>query len=466
MRGKRRSILKSKIRKELNLDTSLLHCLVILQNDDNFSEISNSFPNVQFHTHSGENLNNSEIEQLFQVCDFAFITNDDYLNSAFRYGLKTFTYNTDKDNDYKISLSTKVGRFNNEKCIEIINDYITDYQNINEKESEVVIILSHANTKRKLDLLEECVIESKKRGYDTIISSSINIPDHISELSDFVIVDRENPIITGEDFNKIGGLIFFWMDYPGYKHNYPVDYNHSYAVLKLMKNAIAIAKSNNYSISHLINYDFVIYDNLFEEHSKQLLDNDVYCYECNHDDGIGYNPSYMRTTLFSIRTEIFDKCFSHIKTKDDFCKERSSVLEELMYITFSENVKILRVNSERMYYGNIIDQIGTADFNISKLYDKDDNITLLNTYLYLSKDVNGNYYIFFLTYDNISLNIEINQGYNIDTNPNKIYVFRLEDKYLDQGFKVTIPEYEHEKVFNRETRFANCEVDENIIINL
>ena len=256
------------------------------------------------------------------------------------------------------------------------------------------------------------------------------------------------------------------MDYPGYKHTYPVNYNHSYAVLKLMKNAISIAKSNNYNISHIINYDFVIYDNLFEEHSKQLLDNDVYCYECNHDNGIDYNENYIRTTLFSIKTDIFDRCFGHIKTKDDFCSERSSVLEELMYIIFSENVKILRVNSEKMYYGNIIDQIGTADFNISKLYDKDDDIILLNTYLYLSKDNNGNPYIFFLTYDNISLNIQLNDGYNINTESSKIYVFRLENQYLEQGFKVTIPEYEYEKIFDLNTRFATCEVDENIIINL
>lgn len=466
MRAKRRSILKSKIRQELNLDTSLLHCLVILQNNENFEQISNSFPNVQFHIYSDSNLNNSEIEYLFQVCDFAFITNEDYLNTSFRYGLKTFTYNTDKDNDYKISLSTKIGRFNNEKCIEIIKDYITDYQTINKKNSEVVIVLSYADTKRKLDLLEECVRENKKRGYDVIISSSISVPDYISELSDYLIVDKENPIITGEDFDKIGGIIFFWMDYPGYKHTYPVNYNHSYAVLKLMKNAISIAKSNNYNISHIINYDFVIYDNLFEEHSKQLLDNDVYCYECNHDNGIDYNENYIRTTLFSIKTDIFDRCFGHIKTKDDFCSERSSVLEELMYIIFSENVKILRVNSEKMYYGNIIDQIGTADFNISKLYDKDDDIILLNTYLYLSKDNNGNPYIFFLTYDNISLNIQLNDGYNINTESSKIYVFRLENQYLEQGFKVTIPEYEYEKIFDLNTRFATCEVDENIIINL
>jgi hypothetical protein len=354
----------------------------------------------------------------------------------------------------------------NENPIDIIKDYINDYQTIVKKNDEVVIVLSYADTKRKLDLLEECVRENKKRGYDVIISSSISVPDYISDLSDYLIVDKENPIITGEDFDKIGGIILFWMDYPGYKHTYPVNYNHSYAVLKLMRNAISIAKSNNYSISHMINYDFVIYDNLFEEHSKQLLDNDVYCYECNHDNGIDYNANYIRTTLFSIKTDIFDRCFGHIKTKDDFCRERSSILEELMYVIFSENVKILRVNSEKMYYGNIIDQIGTADFNISKLYDKDDDIILLNTYLYLSKDNSGNPYIFFLTHDKVSLNIQLNDGYNINTILGKVYVFRLENKNLEQGFKVTIPEYEYEKIFDLNTRFATCEVDENIIINL
>ena len=118
MRAKRRSVLKSSIRKELNLDTSVLHCLVIIKYYENFSGIFDNLPGVQFHIYSDSNLNDSEIEDLFQVCDFAFITNEDYLNTSFRYGLKTFTYNTDKQNDYKITLSV------NENPIDIIKDYI------------------------------------------------------------------------------------------------------------------------------------------------------------------------------------------------------------------------------------------------------------------------------------------------------------------------------------------------------
>ena len=62
--------------------------------------------------------------------------------------------------------------------------------------------------------------------------------------------------------------------------------------------------------------------------------------------------------------------------------------------------------------------------------------------------------------------IKFHDGYNINTILGKIYVFRLENKNLEQGFKVTIPEYEYEKIFDLNTRFATCEVDENIIINL
>ena len=103
--------------------------------------------------------------------------------------------------------------------------------------------------KKKISILDECIDNSKSKGFKIILSSAIDVPKSLADKVDYLIIDKENPIITGDDLETIGGAIFYWINNPYFKNSYCMDMNHSYAVLKLIKNAaqnsIIITKRTN-----------------------------------------------------------------------------------------------------------------------------------------------------------------------------------------------------------------------------
>ena len=144
--------------------------------------------------------------------------------------------------------------------------------------NEVVIILSHADTTDKLEVLNQCVNAVKNQGYDVILSSHIKVPDIYYELVDFVIYDKDNPIIFYSEFPG-AATIFVWSQTEQYSQVYPFEFNHAYAVLKLIKNGIGVAYANGYEKAHFVNYDYVINNKeLLERHSSSLDNNDLYSY--------------------------------------------------------------------------------------------------------------------------------------------------------------------------------------------
>lgn len=124
---------------------------------------------------------------------------------------------------------------------------------------EVVIILSHADTIDKLEVLSQCINEVKRQGYDVILSSHIQVPDIYYDLADFVIYDKDNPIIYYSEFPH-AAHVMVWSTIEQYSQVYAFEFNHSYAVLKLIKNGIGVAHVNGYDKAHFVNYDYVIHN--------------------------------------------------------------------------------------------------------------------------------------------------------------------------------------------------------------
>ena len=94
---------------------------------------------------------------------------------------------------------------------------------------ELVAILSHADTPDKVSVLEECVNEIKKQGKKIIISSHISIPEHLYDIADYVIYDKENPIIRYDEYQSNQSVVFVWASYLEYflKFFHPLLHNHS-----------------------------------------------------------------------------------------------------------------------------------------------------------------------------------------------------------------------------------------------
>jgi hypothetical protein len=329
---------------------------------------------------------------------------------------------------------------------------------INNSEKDAVVILSYANSEDKIELLRECIYNAKKSGYKIILSSGFQLPEDIQNDVDYALFDKENPIITGDDLNKIGGAIFFWIKYPQFENSHCVDMNHSYAVLKLMKNAAGIAKMINVEKLHYLNYDYIIYDSdLFKKQSDSLKENDLYYYY--HLE----NENFMNTGIFSVKTDLMLDCFKKINNKYDFCDQKLPILEEFMLKVFKEkNLKIERELLQDIKQNNKIDVIATANFLISKKINDID----YNLFLYLSKDdKDSRYYIIFKSDIKSTLKLTIEKE-ELDTIEISDYprVIEVTEELIQKGIKVEVPEFEHKEFFNLNKKLSSCNIIDYSII--
>jgi len=323
--------------------------------------------------------------------------------------------------------------------------------------NESVVILSYANTPEKLDILKECILSSTNQGYKVILSSSYQVPDEIQLLCDYTIFDKENPVITGSDLEKIGGAIFFWLSFPHFENQHSVDMNHSYAVLKLMKNAATIAKINGISKLHYLNYDYIIQDrNLLPNQSESLDTNDLFYYYYTE------NENYMNTGIFSIKTQQMLDSFSHINSKSDYCDQGYPILEEYMLKRFKE--RQLRIDKDLLVnikQNNKIDLIATSDFLTQKKIEGKE----FNLYLYLSKEQNTNE-LYLIAISDIETNMSvkfIDKTYNIKISGSPM-IIELNQSLVDTSFDVEVLEFNVREKFNNQKKLSSCTIHNYVVV--
>ena len=193
---------------------------------------------------------------------------------------------------------------------------------------EIAIIMSHADTDIKLEILEESVLALKAQGLEVLISSHIDISPDINELADYVVIDKQNPIIYPEEYSKYSSTTpVHWISYPGFKLTYPFEFNHGYAALRLIMSGLGVAKAHGYTIAHFINYDYSISDpEVFKQHTHLLETSDLVSYSWG-----GIKDS-MNTGLFSANVTMLMAAVSPITSKRRyFSWENKVILEDVLY---------------------------------------------------------------------------------------------------------------------------------------
>lgn len=322
---------------------------------------------------------------------------------------------------------------------------------------ESVVVLSYANTPEKVEILKECIQSVCDNGYSVILSSSYPVSTEIQNMCDYLIFDKENPVIMGQDLEKIGGSIFFWLKYPQFENSHAADMNHSYAVLKLMKNAAGIAKINNIEKLHFLNYDYIIEDkNLIPSQSKSLDENDLFYYYYTEND------NYMNTGIFSIRTNQMIDCFSHISSKSDYCSEGYPILEEYMLKKFREKqIRISRDLLLNLKSKNKIDLIATSDFLTQKKVNDEE----FNLYLYLSKEQTTNK-LYLIAKSDIEtfMNIKFtDRQYKIRISDFPILI-EVSQESIQTGFCVDVDEFNVREKFDKQKKLSFCNITDYTIV--
>ena len=323
--------------------------------------------------------------------------------------------------------------------------------------SEIVSILSHADTTDKIEILKKCLFEMKKQNYKVLLSSHIEVPDDIKEQLDYFVYDKENPLILNREFPNMAH-VFVWQSYPGYKQNFPLDYNHSYAVLKLIKNALAIANINGYEKIHFVNYDYVLYDDyILKKHSKSLDRVDLFSY---YYDTFETSREHINTGLFSVRVHPYFELFKNVNSKEDFLSSNQAVFEKYVYSKTIENgLRMEREDQEIILSThNLINNKSTLKNVI------DDKI-----HVYLSKEENtDDYYIYINSTKGDDVDVEINSDSGElkiwKPIPYKVNLLKIPNDLLEKGISINIPKFNFSDFYTKETNFANCQIDDRSLI--
>jgi hypothetical protein len=198
-----------------------------------------------------------------------------------------------------------------------------------ETKKEIVVVLTHADTDERIKHLEDCVDTLINQNKKILISSHIDIPNHLYSKVDYVIIDKENPILNDEV-----APIFINHFYPEFRQTFTINFNHSFAVHKLILNACLMAQLNNFESIHFVNYDYYICDSsILEIHNNLLLENDVVSYDLS-GNGTQHQLRMLSSPFFSINTRIINDTLLKFKTKNDFINYGVFIYEQFLYNIF------------------------------------------------------------------------------------------------------------------------------------
>lgn len=324
---------------------------------------------------------------------------------------------------------------------------------------DAAVVMSHADTKEKQQLLEMCVNTLKHQGHCVIVSSHIPVPKRIEEAADYVVIDWDNPVVMDQEYHELSNTVpIHFTKYSDFETIYSFDFNHGYAALKLIKNGAAIAKTNGHDFCHFINYDYVITDEqVLKDHAKLLEEAEFISYSwANSKESIN-------TGFFSAQTSKAIEIFDKIRSKRDYFRYPGRViLEDVIWSLISEQGgKLETFEISSLSRENIINcagvptqpQIETASGNSFAFY--------------LTQDHAGSNYFFCYSpgRDDVEFEIATSLGKTVRKMKGEIVSFtRIPSEIIEEGVEVTFPEYGISKKYDQKTKKGSCSISNKNLI--
>jgi autotransporter strand-loop-strand O-heptosyltransferase len=199
---------------------------------------------------------------------------------------------------------------------------------------EAAVVMSHADSQLKETLLKRCVHNLKRQGYYVIVSSHIPVSKEICDISDVVLIDSDNPVIYRNEYHLFQNTVpSFYFHVPNaFDLDYPFDFNHGFAALRLLQNGCNFSKNKGFQKTHFVNYDYIIEDPMIlETHSKLLDEHDFVCYRWDATESVN-------TGFFSAKTDLFINAISSTKTKTDYLRFwGKTILEDFTFHVLKES---------------------------------------------------------------------------------------------------------------------------------
>lgn len=232
----------------------------------------------------------------------------------------------------------------------------------NKYQNTVTIVLAHANTRLRREYLKKCIntIETP-----VILSSNFTVDEETQQMCNWVIYDKENPLLLQEEYPSHNVLYHRWyINKELEKVIEPFPFEHSYSVYCLIKNGLNFAKALNKEKIHVVNYDYIIRNYIIERNDYLLNNHDLIFYPQLH------NKSYA-TGFFSGKIDVLLEYFSLHKDKKSFYinqKCNDLFIEEKLYCYYKEKDYIIKEEkySDLNENGNLADRMYVTSENTER----------------------------------------------------------------------------------------------------
>ena len=278
------------------------------------------------------------------------------LKEALAHNLKIITKNLHTYENYydgRARYSTDDAITNKKILLDSLNE-ITD-----KKEDEVTIVLAHCNNLSRKNLLQRCLSAIDT---DIILSSNYPVDAKIQESCDYTIYSKDNQILLASEYDEHNVIFNRWVlnQKTNEKEEYPMPFEHSYAVYNLIRQALVLANSLNKKKIHIVNYDVITNKNTLKEHYNILNTFDFKFYS---NEGSGY-----RTNFFSGNIEPMLSYFNIFNFKKDFYSNFKMFELKTYEILNNMNFKI---NETDIDNNTLFDLEGVHHFSSFDIYEVD-----------------------------------------------------------------------------------------------
>ena len=331
---------------------------------------------------------------------------------------------------------------------------------------DAVIINSHADNYEKQKVLLQNVISLKRRGYFVIVSSHIDIPNSVKSICDYFVCETDNPIVLAQDYAKYSSNCpsqYFSVE-GSYHLDYLFAFNHGYAALRLMINGLAIAQLKSFETCHIINYDYLLFnEEKMQQNIKDLETADIVCYYW--DLPLEIHPS-LNTGYFVGRTEkLFNALKSFQETKDYYRDNNNSILEYVVYNCFQKAGLNMLFREQ-----GINDDFDSRFINCItiKTLPKFVNPNSIG-WVYLATDEDGNSYVagFNESISSNFFNIIIKykeKEYHHTVSGHLMNFIKVTPQMVEDGFVVDLPDFNEYLEYNSATHKASCRIIDSSLI--
>ena len=235
-----------------------------------------------------------------------------------------------------------------------------------------IIILTHPNTDKKLNILSDSLSRLAKTNYPIFVFANMYVnPDHLKDATDFVFTG-ENKLISASDILPLERIkearestkYRLYLNFNNYSItyfpiNYGVEKSYYWACINLHKVAFNYVSKKGYTHFMFMQYDSLIDDidlPLVEKNIKELV-------ECNYDANFAVDPemgdNHINGDVFFGKVKWFSDITNSMNLLDFYESTFPNwTPEEYFYIKLKEKggkvkIKIKDIEKEHIYYNDV-----------------------------------------------------------------------------------------------------------------